>query len=186
MIERVANMKILIFRSCTMTQFEMLLQKVQAGYPGAEIHVVGQPAIMDALETDARIQKTFNYDRGFFNIFRIPFAWWKSWRRNKYDCVIVPWNNPEGKGTHHLNMAAKLAGTKNILVHRVSGELITYDKKREFSAEAVVSFINDMLDFLCWTIPRMIRGAALAVLLTAVFVPFVILGLFEKETVKKW
>lgn len=137
--------KILIIRSARMDLFEKALEFLRDKFEEAKIYVLAQPEVKDDLEKDSRIDEVIIYDRGFFNVFKIGKKLLKRLRVERFDLVVILYNNVEGKGYFHPNLISILIRHKDIFIYDIAESYHNLKILRRFWQQTLKGIIYSLL-----------------------------------------
>ena len=83
---------------------------VRSKCSNAEIHYLSSFPMQEFLYKEEFCDKIIRYPYKFFSLNLYTLKLIMTVKRNKYDRVIVIWNNPFGDKTHNINIIGKLIG----------------------------------------------------------------------------
>lgn len=155
--------KILVFRSARMVQIERLLEEIKKVFSSPTVTLLVQPQIANGIEVKkiSLIDNIILYEGKKFSLFRNNIRLLKKLKEERFDMVIVPYNNQKKRGYFHVDILVLLVGAEQKVGFDIFGnwtKLAIIDK--EVWREIVLSFtIKPILFFvlasLLWPIAGM-------------------------------
>lgn len=137
-------LKILIIRSAPMDILERAIDYLKDRFEGAKISVLAQPGVKDELEKDSSIDEVILYDKGFFNVFKIGRMLLNKLREERFDLLVILYNNIEGKGYFHPKLISFLVAPKDIFIYDVEENYYKLRILRYLSRRFLVFLLNSL------------------------------------------
>lgn len=108
-------MKILLTFTAPVACFEEAIQELRNTYKNCSIHALASQKALDRIAQVPGIDGVITFRGRFFNfLFFVFFGGLLKVRRNRFDELVLLYNNPSGEGYSHLETMSFLSGAKRV------------------------------------------------------------------------
>ena len=114
-------MKILITRTAPFHVFERAINKLKEEFPDADITVMVQSSFKYQIEKYRQGLKAVVMPDGKFRFSKRIFTIIKDVRRDRFDILVLLYNNSPGRGYSNLDIFSLLTGINKIMIYDING-----------------------------------------------------------------
>jgi hypothetical protein len=122
--------KALIIRSARMWQVNSLIRALKGKFPNIQISILAQPSVIDELRFNPLVKEVILYDKGKYFKPRLR-SLREIWKR-RFDLIIIPYNNPFGKGYLQVELIAAFSKIKEKVIYDSEGNVYNLNFWRWF------------------------------------------------------
>jgi hypothetical protein len=122
-------MRILITRTAPFHVFERAINKLREEFPNSDITIMVQSSFKYQIEKYQGRLKTVIIPDGSFRLSKKVFTLIKDIRKDRFDILVLLYNNPPGRGYLSLDIFGVLTGINKVMIYDVGGNFYEVSSK---------------------------------------------------------